>query len=801
MINLRTSRLLAAGLVLFLVAACDNAEDRARGHYERGQAFVEAGEISKADLEFRNALQLNPDAMDARLAYARLLVSIEEYDAALGNFLKVIDQDPDVLEARVTVGRILLQAGQADAASEHITAASQLAPQDIEVRGMSAMLKQQQEQIDEAAQAATALLADDAGNVWATLVLVEQARAGGNHEAAIGLLDDALGVAPENLGLNVARLQVLEAINDQARIGSQLEQMAALFPEQLRVVQARVQWFLNQGDHQGAIAAQRVLADLFPDDPGHSLNVVGLLQQFDGPEAARAELARLAEGEAHKVVFTRALADFDFGTGAADRAINLLAEFATGDLDTDDKNDINTQRAGFLWDTGAQKEARDLVDTVLAANSIHVDALRLRALAAIQDDKPEQAILDLRSALGVKPQDPAILMLLAAAHERNGSTGLAQERLGLAVQASEAGVTESLTYADFLIRTKKPEIAEDILVDTLSKRGEVPALLIGLARVQLAQSNWANASATAARLEALPDEEAVRAGNDLRLAVLAGQQKFEESTGLLRSMWEAEGERTSALENLVSNYLRLGEVDNAKDFLADILKDEPKNLRANLLLGAVLAFGGDAQGAEIQYRKVMEEHPDRANGYGALSTLLRSLGREQEADAILLDGIENASNAERLLFFQASRLEGQKKFEEAIAIYEQLYNANKLSDVLANNLASLLSEHRDDAASLERAYAIAKRLQSVDEPAFQDTYGWILYRRGEYERALPPLQAAADGAGSNAIVLFHLGMVLEKLGQKDRAIETLERALDLGGNSGLPQMDVARETLAGLKNG
>jgi len=795
----RHLRFFGAALLFLALAACDNAEQRAQGHIERGEAFVEAGELNKAVLEYRNALQLNPDSLTARRAIARIYLDQQNFNGAVGNFLAVIDKEPENLEARLVVGRILLQVGETEEAIEHIDALGRIAPQNLEVRALQAVLNLRQGRTEEAVEGATALLAEDPGNIAATLVLVEQEKAIGNLQATIPLIDDALTMNPDNLDLHVARLQILEALDDQVSIGAQLERMAGLFPDQPRVAQARVQWFLNQGAPKDAIEAQRVVAELYPEDPSHALDVAALLNQFEGREIAQAELERLAGGDAHKVVFVRALAEFEFSNGDAQSAIMRLAELSKSDIPQSDRNDMDVQRAYILYTSGDQTTASETLDVVLSDDPDHIEGLKLRATFAIDDDRPDDAITDLRAALGLKARDPSILMLLAQAHERSGSVGLAQDRLALAVQASGAGVVESLTYADLLIRTQKPAIAQDVLEDALAKRGEVSALLGGLGNAQLAQSDWSGANDTAARLEAMTqDPQAVIEGQELRLAVLGGQQKFEESIGLLRSMWAAEGERTNSLENLVGSYLRTGQIDKATQFLRDIMVEEPKSLRANLLLGAVLAFSGDPIGAEAQYTKVINEHPDLANGYGALSTLLRSQGRVEEADAILLDGINKADNAERLLFFQASRLEEQQNFDGAIAIYEQLYAANKLSDVLANNLASLLSEFGSDPDSLERAFNIARRLRDNPEPAFQDTYGWILYQRGEYERALQPLRSAADGASTNPIVLYHLGMTLEKLGQTEPARDMLTRALELGGNRDVPQLAEARETLESL---
>ena len=801
MIHIRPLRFLAAPLLLLAVAACDNAEERAEHHYERGLLLLEEGAPEKAKLEFKNALQLDEDAIAPRVAFARVLMDEGDVQGALGHYYKIIDLNPDHPEARKVVGRITILAGEPEEAVEHVDAVFALMPDDIEVRELKALLDHRLDRAVSATAMAESVLADDPGNIVATLILSEQAQAQDDMTKALKILDTGLAVKPDARDLHLAKLRALEGLDDQAAIGAQLITMSELFFDDAAVAQGLVQWHLNQSDPDSAIAAQRALTQKFPDDPGHGLDLIRLLNNYRGAEAAREELAKLASNPVHQVIYTQAQADFELHEGNLGAGIDHLETLVErDDLEPRQSQDVRAQLAGLHYRNGDRARAAELISAVLTENGDHVPALKQRAVEAIDADRPEDAIIDLRHALNVIPQEPSVLMLLATAHERNGSSGLAQERLALAVQASQAGVAESLAYADFLSRQDKADIAEDVLRDAISRRGEVVDLLLGLGRIQLARSDWDGVTETADRLEALGDvKELAEAAGQLRLAALNSQDKFDDSIGLLREMWQASGERSSAMENLVHSYVQSGRTAEAAEFLDDILKDDPKNLRATLLRGALHAFVGEADLAEAKYREVIADHPKRANGYGVLASLLRSQGRVAEADEVMAQGIANAENIERLLFEQATQNEAAGDFEGAIAIYEQLYAANNVSDVLANNLASLLSEHRDDPESLERAHTIAKRLSSSPEGAFQDTYGWILYRRGEYERALPALQIASDAYPDNPVVLFHLGMVLEKLGQTTQAVETLTRALEQGANLNLPQMDEARKTLDALQ--
>ena len=72
-----------------------------------------------------------------------------------------------------------------------------------------------------------------------------------------------------------------------------------------------------------------------------------------------------------------------------------------------------------------------------------------------------------------------------------------------------------------------------------------------------------------------------------------------------------------------------------------------------------------------------------------------------------------------------------------------MLNQQPGSLVAANNLASMLADHRTDKASLDQAQTL--RCKSADSPVpqFKDTLGWVDYRQGDYKAAIPLLEAAA----------------------------------------------------------
>jgi uncharacterized protein (TIGR03790 family) len=120
--------------------------------------------------------------------------------------------------------------------------------------------------------------------------------------------------------------------------------------------------------------------------------------------------------------------------------------------------------------------------------------------------------------------------------------------------------------------------------------------------------------------------------------------------------------------------------------------------------------------------------------------------------------------------------------ERSIKLYRQVVERSPKNFVALNNLAYLLatSGRSEDALPLA---ARAMDLTQGRTDYIQDTYGWVLYRLGNYPGALTHLEKAAASMPANAVVAYHLGMCLTKLGRGAEGRAHLERALTLNPDS------------------
>ena len=112
---------------------------------------------------------------------------------------------------------------------------------------------------------------------------------------------------------------------------------------------------------------------------------------------------------------------------------------------------------------------------------------------------------------------------------------------------------------------------------------------------------------------------------------------------------------------------------------------------------------------------------------------------------------------------------------KAVQAYEQALALNPRSALTGNNLAYLYSEHGGDKEKALQLAQMAKE-EAPAEPRVSGTLGWILYKRGVYQRALALLKESAAKLPESPEVQYHLGMAALKVGDMETAEKSLAAA-------------------------
>lgn len=800
--------LMAATLML---SGCQSTEEKAEGYYQSGLAYLAQGDTDRAIIELRNVFQYNGFHKEARKTYADILVSQGKLQEAYSQYLRLIEQYPDTVEVRRILAELAIDNNSWDEAERHGNAALALAPDAADLQPIRIALAYRKAVLaDDSAVAttlvaeATALLEKMPESLILRRIVIDRLITDGDNAAALLVLDAAIAQTPDRLDLQMLRFSLLTQMNDVDASGQQLQRMAELFPENVEVRNALIGWYMTQQDFTGADAFLRKIAGPADGPVDGHLAVIQLLQATQGPEAARAELNSLLAANTatpNADLYGAMIAMLDFDAGKGDQAISAMEGIIAAAEPSDQTRKISILLARVLNSTPANRpRATELVESVLGADPGNVEALKLRASWAIDADRVGDAIVDLRAALDQSPRDAQVLTLMAAAHERDGSADLAGERLAMAVEVTGGGADESIRYAQFLANQGRTQAIEAVLTDARNVSPNNPDVLTALAQYYMQQAQWPRVEEAVAALAALPlTEDGTALVRQLRAAILAGQNRVDESLAVLQE-GISENAPYAAVLSIVQTQVRAGKLTEARSYLDTMLAKTPDDATLRMISGSLDAMMDKPAAAEAVWRELIAENPTAETPVRLLYGLLFANGRLEDATAVLDAGLAAMPGSGVLRWIKAGELERVGDIDSAITVYEALYAENSSSAVVANNLASLIATYRDDETSLARAETIARRLRDVAEPAFQDTYGWIAFRRGNLDDALRHLEPAATGLPKDPLVQFHLGMTYDALGRRDDAIRQLEKAVELAGkDSALPQMIEAQAVLKRLQ--
>ncbi|MBU0617129.1 MAG: tetratricopeptide repeat protein [Planctomycetes bacterium] len=193
---------------------------------------------------------------------------------------------------------------------------------------------------------------------------------------------------------------------------------------------------------------------------------------------------------------------------------------------------------------------------------------------------------------------------------------------------------------------------------------------------------------------------------------------------------------------------------------------------ARALLRSVLDRASEAEAQlalRIMLAEFMVSDPDPAQQAGALP----------EIGAVLSEVPQGTELHLETLLAQALALGQAGKPEQAVTVYEQALELRATDIRALNNLAYLLADELERPAE---ALPYARKLHQVAPSGsvnVLDTVGWVYFKNGETEQALPVFLEAARIDPKHVAVRYHLGLVYVDRERRAEAEREFRRVLDL----------------------
>lgn len=782
--------------VALALTACSSPTEKAAKFYGKGMTQLEEGNLGKARIEFQNALQIRDGMTEAWYGLALVAERQGEWERLFGLLKKVVDRDPKHLDANLKLGRLLVAAGNLDEALKVSNLTMELNPDHAAVLALRAAVLFRLEDVSEALLQANRALEKDPKNIDALVVLATERLAANDAGKAIEYLDHGLQINERNLALQLMKVQALEKVAKLDSAEAVLRKLIALYPDIVALRHILAQFYLGHRRADAAEAEYRSFANANPGNTDARLDVVRFVNATKGAAPAISELDAFISKDPgnHKLKF--ALVELYESQNNRSGAEAVLKSVIQSAGDGADAIKAKGMLAAVWLTAGNKTGAKELVAEILAKDQRNEQGLLLKSSMAIDDRQLDAAIADLRSILRDVPDSARALLLLARAHELAGAPELAQEHYLKAFQASKLAPRYGIALGEFLLKRGQLARAEGVFEDVLRVSPRNVAAMKLLAQARLNKGDWVGAQKVADDLRKVGDKN--KSAEQVMGMVYAMKKNYAESISAFKRAFDAAPSEVQPIVALVRTYLQAGKTNEALAFLGAVVKAAPGNVSARLLQGQVYASRNDLVSASQAFQAVIDSQPKNPLGYVSLANLYLGAGRYADADKVVAQGLTAVPDDFSLRMAQAGGHELAGRYEDAIQRYEKLLKERPNADVVANNLASLLSDHRTDKASLARAQELAQRFRRADTPQFKDTLGWVNHKLGKTDVAVALLEDAAKQMPEFAVFRYHLGMSYLAQNKKDAARKELEKALALGGGKGFAEIEQVKQALKNL---
>ncbi len=774
--------LLAMVIIGFIAIGCSSKEEKRDAFFQKGSRLFEKGEYTKAVLEFKNAIQLDPKMAPAYYHLGLAYLKDRKPEKAFGGFQKAVEIDPTLFLARLEMADLLVSARQSDRALETLQP----------------------------------ILTGEAKNDRALLIAAKANLASKKADEALKLLSTCNASSFDH-DLHIELLYSLaNAYHQKGEAGKAKEYLLRVHkesPESANAYLILSNIYLNEKKPDKAEEEIRSLIQQNKENPDYQVLLCRFFAETGQKEKADAEYGRLTEANPQNNSLLLSYGHYLFKEQDLEKALTLVQRAISNDADAwepqrlyaeillakkepeqalahldaylarkepEGKADALLAKSEILLSLNKWDDAGNVVGNALKIESNNAKAHLLKGKVLLHQGEFNDAVMHLRQATTSKPDDPEGHFLLAQAFARSGKSDLEIEAIRNGIERIPDNIPLRLALVRYYQQKKQWDLALQAVDRALEKQPGMAVLNIQKGRVFAAMGKLDKAEQV---FRALIQESPDLAVGYLELGMLKNRQKNSvEAIRLFKEAATKQGNRSVALKLLLETYVSTGQVESAKTLCRENLQEEPGNAFLLNAMGSILLFQKSYVEAEAMFQQAIDAGQDWEEPYYNLAKVYSITDRLPEA-ATKLQAIFDRQPDNVRSGFTLSLIYGQQgKSEKAIEILERLIKLQPDVPLFNNNLAFMYSEYRTDKKILKKAseYAAKAVQKDEDNPQFLDTAAWIEYKSGNFEKARGFIDRAIGAADKDSIILYHAGRIHAEIGEKKRAKEYLSKAMEMG---------------------
>jgi len=758
-----------------VLSGCGGPQERKATYRSRAEAYLKEGNLPKARVAIRNVLQIDPKDTEAYLLWAQIEESERNWRNAFAHYLRILEINPDHEQALIKIGKFYLEAQEVDKVGEISKTLAQRFPGHVTAEALriaaEALKGHESVALEEAKQ-----LADrnpdhiDAGLLLANLYAGQQ-----HLSESIGVLQKIRAQHTQNTDVLSALAAMYVRNGDPDSAEPILKMLVDIQPT---IFEHRMKLARYYDDQHNVAQAESVLRDAVNLDPANEsrhLTLSDYVIKRRGPADAELILRSAIEQLPRSGHLKFALGDLYEATKQPAKARDIYLEVIEQNQSKPIAVEAQVKLAQLAWLEGHMEDAAQQLQAALQTNPRSTEGLLLQGRMALQNGEYPQAIQALRTVAKDQPEQAPAQLLLGQAYLGSGDKALARESLERAILLAPGQHEARQTLALLHAKEQRLRDAKEQLNLLLGENPLDIKTLALLTQILLESRQWDAAADTAARLKeagAPPAELALIDGQ-----IAEGRHEWETAAAAyLRANVEAPAD-PRPLVALVHVYGLANKLVAARTQLTALITQNPGHPYAHSLLGEVLVTTGDLDEANRHYREAVRHNPSWAYAWLGWAALKIKQGQPDQAIRILRDALTHTTVQEDLRLMLASLLSDTKQIEAAIQEYEVILARQPRLIMAANNLATLLVESKADGNSLARAFALAKDLEAVPNPVFQDTAGWVHVKMGHVEEGIRLISQAVAQLPEQPQFHYHLGYAYFKAGKSELAKSALEHSL------------------------
>jgi Tfp pilus assembly protein PilF len=754
----RATILISSFLLLSLLFGCSRDPEKAKRRYlESGQRYVQQQKFAEAQIQFKNALKIDPRFVDAFYELGKAQISMRQGQEAFKSFTQALSIAPTRDDIRIDLAKLYLGGSLPKEAKREAETVLEHNPSNAEAHQIvgTAMISDQ----------------DIKGGLESFKKCIELEPKNAPCHISAGLAYVVLKDYPngeqflkKGIELDPNSLQAYRSLanfyilsRDLGKADEVLSTGLQHLPNSLELYMSRAEllWAQQKPDQVKVVIQQ--LRDHVGDNSTVSIAVTDFYAARQAHDAAIAELQHGLSVDKNNIQLKNRLVAEYLGTGKPTEA-----EQINNAILKSNPKDVSARIANgrIMISRNQNKEAMTYLRSVVADAPENSFAHYFLAIALESINDLNQAQVELNEAIKYAPDSPDVLQALGALQLARGQLQAATEYAEKKVSLYPTDISGHLLLARTLALGKKNSEAEQQFKTALQLAGNNPEVFTEFGQFYASTNN--------AKMAEVQYQNALRASSTYM----------------------------PAIANLMALYERSGQTAKTQALIEQFVQSNPNDSVGHSLYGQLLLKHKDMDRAKSELERAIQLNPKDTTSYLQLGGIYQAKGDTDGAIGIFSKILQQQPNSAAVQLVLGNLYLDKHDYKSAKSYYEQAINNDPTLGVAAGNLAYL---YTIDGGNLDVALSYAQKAKQLlpEVPAITDTLGWVLYKRSNYDSALPLLQECVQKDPQHAAFRYHLGMALMQSGKKDPAKRELEAALRL--KLAPPDSDEAKKALDQLR--